>query len=104
MLTVEPCEIVVIPVFFELLKRGIKFKIDVSESCRGYILEVYGGHFELPDLGPIGFIIIIYLIGANGLANPRHFKTPVASYCNASETWGIINKFQGNLFVAEMVF
>lgn len=36
---------------------------------RGYILEVYDNHFHLPDLGPIG---------ANGLANPRDFLTPVA--------------------------
>lgn len=38
---------------------------------RGYILEVFDGHFKLPDLGPIG---------ANGLANPRDFLTPVAHY------------------------
>lgn len=38
---------------------------------RGYILEVFDGHFKLPDLGPIG---------ANGLANPRDFLTPVACY------------------------
>jgi homogentisate 1,2-dioxygenase len=60
----EPCEIVVIP-------RGIKFTVDiegndaeagVKEFCRGYVLEVFNGHFELPSLGPIG---------ANGMANPR---------------------------------
>lgn len=38
---------------------------------RGYILEVFDGHFKLPDLG---------LIGANGLAYPRDFLTPVAHY------------------------
>jgi homogentisate 1,2-dioxygenase len=40
---------------------------------RGYVLEVFKGHFELPNLGPIG---------ANGLANPRDFLTPVASFEN----------------------
>ena len=32
---------------------------------------MFDGHFKLPDLGPIG---------ANGLANPRDFLTPVAYY------------------------
>ncbi len=38
--------------------------------ARGYVCENYGGSFRLPDLGPIG---------ANGLANPRDFETPVAA-------------------------
>lgn len=37
-----------------LFQRGMRFSIDVFEETRGYILEVYGIHFELPDLGPIG--------------------------------------------------
>lgn len=32
---------------------------------------MFDGHFKLPDLG---------LIGANGLAYPRDFLTPVAHY------------------------
>lgn len=32
----------------------MRFSVDVFEETRGYILEVYGAHFELPDLGPIG--------------------------------------------------
>ncbi|PNI54103.1 HGD isoform 5, partial [Pan troglodytes] len=43
---VQPNEICVI-------QRGMRFSIDVFEETRGYILEVYGVHFELPDLGPI---------------------------------------------------
>ncbi|CAG8433256.1 4139_t:CDS:10 [Diversispora eburnea] len=35
------------------------------------IPRVFDNHFELPDLGPIG---------ANGLANPRDFQTPIAYY------------------------
>ena len=38
---------------------------------RGYVCEVYNGHFKIPDLGPIG---------ANGLANPRDFMHPVAAF------------------------
>lgn len=47
----------------------------VLNDFRGYILEVYDGHFSLPDLGPIG---------ANGLANPRDFETPVAWFDDAN--------------------
>ena len=35
----------------------------------GYVLETFGGHFELPGLGPIG---------SNGLANPRDFKVSLS--------------------------
>ena len=62
---VGPGEIVVIP-------RGeIPGRTGRSHESRGYICENYGQHFRLPDLGPIG---------ANGLANPRDFETPVAWY------------------------
>jgi len=47
----------------------------VTNNFRGYILEVYDNHFCLPDLGPIG---------ANGLANPRDFETPVAWFDEAN--------------------
>ena len=48
-LEVVPGEIVVI-------QRGIKFRVELvqSEAARGYVLEVYAGHFVLPELGPIG--------------------------------------------------
>ena len=36
------------------LQAGMRFSVDVSGPSRGYVLEVYGAHFELPDLGPIG--------------------------------------------------
>jgi len=75
---VEPLEICVI-------QRGIKFSVDVLEGkSRGYITEVYKGHFVIPDLGPIG---------SNGLANPRDFEIPVSWYEDVQEKWNIINKF-----------
>lgn len=49
-ISVAPNEICVIP-------RGIRFSIilqDETAACRGYVLEVFNGAFELPDLGPIG--------------------------------------------------
>ena len=43
----KPGEIVVI-------QRGIHFSVVLEGPSRGYILEVYNGHFKLPELGPIG--------------------------------------------------
>ncbi|XP_019875340.1 homogentisate 1,2-dioxygenase [Aethina tumida] len=85
-LTVKPNEIVVI-------QQGMRFRIDVNEPSRGYILEVYGRHFTLPDLGPIG---------ANGLANPRDFLTPVAWYEDKDQNYEVVVKYQGKMFVCDM--
>uniref|UniRef100_A0A914CER5 Homogentisate 1,2-dioxygenase n=1 Tax=Acrobeloides nanus TaxID=290746 RepID=A0A914CER5_9BILA len=82
---VEPQEIVVIP-------QGIRFSVAVDGPSRGYILEVYGVHFQLPDLGPIG---------ANGLANPRDFLTPVAWFEDRDGvTFRVVSKYQGAFFEA----
>lgn len=43
----EPNEICVI-------QQGMRFNITVFGPSRGYILEVFDDHFQLPDLGPIG--------------------------------------------------
>jgi homogentisate 1,2-dioxygenase len=82
-LSVKPGDICVIP-------RGIKFRVEVPDGqARGYICENYGSTFRLPDLGPIG---------ANGLANPRMFYTPVAWYEDRDGDFEVIAKFQGNLW------
>ncbi|CAD6996996.1 homogentisate 1,2-dioxygenase [Ceratitis capitata] len=83
-LKVKPNEICVIP-------QGIRYSVNITEPSRGYILEVYNNHFQLPDLGPIG---------ANGLANPRDFKTPVAWFEDNEKEFQIISKYQGQLFTA----
>ncbi|KAM9301127.1 homogentisate 1,2-dioxygenase [Morus bassanus] len=87
---VEPNEICVI-------QQGMRFSVEVFGETRGYILEVYGAHFELPDLGPIG---------ANGLANPRDFLVPVAWYEDRQVPGGytVISKYQGMLFAAQQDF
>jgi len=93
-LRVKPKEICVIP-------RGIKFNVafaDESETfARGYISEVYAGHFVIPDLGPIG---------ANGLANPRDFLHPVAWYEDRDDgiNYEIIQKFQNQYFSAKCTY
>jgi len=42
------------------------------------IQEIFGSHYVLPELGPLG---------ANGLANPRDFETPVASFDIDQNPW-----------------
>ena len=75
-----------------MIPRGVKIRVELKGGpARGYLCENYGGAFTLPERGPIG---------ANCLANPRDFLTPVAAYedkdapskmyvkCGASHRWG----------------
>jgi homogentisate 1,2-dioxygenase len=41
-----------------IFKQGMRFSVDVTEPSRGYVLEVFDGHFQLPNLGPIGNFFI----------------------------------------------
>ena len=80
-----PLEIVVIP-------RGVRFRVELLDGrARGYICENFGAYFRLPDRGPIG---------ANGLANPRDFRTPVARYEDRDGDFELIGKFGGKLWRA----
>lgn len=60
---------------------------------RGYICELYQGHFQLPELGPIG---------SNGLANARDFQAPVAAFDDEEEQteYKLFSKFNNTLFSA----
>lgn len=85
----QPGEIAVIP-------RGIKYTLDPagdSPEARGYIIELFGTKWELPNLGPIG---------SQGLANSRDFLVPVAYIDeNLHETWNIVVKLSGKLHAIE---
>ena len=84
-LRVQQTEIIVIP-------RGIKFSIDAEDghNVRGWMAELYKGHFTIPDLGPIG---------SNGLANERDFSAPVAAYEDSQgESWTVMARFMGHSF------
>ncbi|KAK9259062.1 homogentisate 1,2-dioxygenase-domain-containing protein, partial [Lipomyces tetrasporus] len=82
-LYVRPEEVVVIP-------RGVRFCIKCPTGpIRGYILELHTGHFNLPELGPIG---------SNCLANGRDFEAPVAAYEDVEEDYTVYCKFDGQLF------
>ncbi|EFA82917.1 homogentisate 1,2-dioxygenase [Heterostelium album PN500] len=75
-----------------VIQRGVTFSVNVPDGpSRGYICEVFGAHFRLPDLGPIG---------SNGLANPRDFLSPVAAFEDVQVQHVKINKFLGKLFTA----
>lgn len=83
----EPQEIVVIP-------RGVRFRLELPDGpVRGYVCENFGAPLKLPDRGPIG---------ANGLANPRDFLTPVAAYENIDGPHELVAKFGGHLWTARM--
>jgi len=83
----EPQEIVVIP-------RGVRFRLELPDGeARGHICENFGANFRLPDRGPLG---------ANGLANPRDFLTPVAAYEDVEGAYELVGKFMGNLWSAQM--
>lgn len=59
-----------------VLPPGFRFSVNIASfpetsGASGYALEVFGAHFRLPELGPLG---------ANGLAHVRDFQYPVASF------------------------
>ncbi len=83
----QPGEIVVIP-------RGVKLRVELAEGpARGYVCENYGGTFTLPERGPIG---------ANCLANPRDFLTPMASYEDHDAPSALYVKWGGSLWRTEL--
>jgi len=86
LLDVAPGSIGVVP-------RGAKFRVEVEGESRGYVAENHGLPLRLPDLGPIG---------SNGLANPRDFETPVASFEDKDEPTEVIQKSLGSLWTTTL--
>lgn len=81
---VRPGELVVI-------QAGIRFRVLLPDGpARGYIQEIFGSHYELPELGPVG---------SNGLALPRDFESPIASFDVDESPWEIVYKLAGGLHV-----
>jgi homogentisate 1,2-dioxygenase len=76
----EPKEIAILP-------RGLVYRVEVLEGpARGFVCENYGQKFDMPNRGPIG---------ANCLANPRDFKTPVAAFEDRDVVSKVIVKWCG---------
>lgn len=83
----KPQEIAIIP-------RGLLFKVEILNGpARGFVCENYGAKFDLPNRGPIG---------ANCLANPRDFKTPIAAFEDKSITSTVTIKWCGQFHTTEI--
>ncbi|SJK99679.1 related to homogentisate 1,2-dioxygenase [Armillaria ostoyae] len=75
-----------------VIQKGMKFKVSLPDGpSRGYVQEIFGSHFELPDLGPVG---------GHGMANPRDFEVPLASFEIDETPWEVVYKIGGQLFSA----
>jgi homogentisate 1,2-dioxygenase len=84
---IKPGEIAIIP-------RGVKIRVELRGGpARGYVCENYGGAFTLPERGPVG---------ANCLANPRDFLTPVAAYEDRDAPSRLHVKWGGHLWSADI--
>ncbi len=77
-----------------LIPRGVRFRALLPDgAAKGYVCENHGSLFRLPDLGPIG---------ANGLANPRDFETPVAWFEDRDDRTEVVQKFMGSLWTTTL--
>ena len=83
-LDVKPGQIAVLP-------KGLRFSVLLPEgSALGYVGEVFGRHFQLAERGPVG---------ANGLADARHFHAPTPAYEDrVAPGYRIAVKMGGQLF------
>ncbi len=83
----EPKEIAILP-------RGMVYRVElVNGPARGFVCENYGQKFDLPGRGPIG---------ANCLANPRDFKTPVAAFEDREVPSRIVVKWCGRFHATDI--
>ncbi|WP_133128263.1 homogentisate 1,2-dioxygenase [Legionella nagasakiensis] len=81
------------PGLIAVIPRGIKFKVELlNPYAAGYLCENSASPLTLPQLGPIG---------ANGLANPRHFLYPHAAFEDINEEVELICKFQHQWWIAK---
>ncbi len=93
-LRIEMGQIEIAPGEVALIPRGVRFRVLLPEgSARGYVAENYGALLRLPELGPIG---------ANGLANPRDFLTPRATFEDRDGDFELIQKHLGSLGVTQL--
>ena len=87
LLDVAPGQIFVLP-------RGLRASFGLPDGeARGYVLESFGGPFDLPERGPVG---------ANGYADARHFEHPVAAFEDRQAPFELVAKLGGRLHVARL--
>ncbi|KAJ3889044.1 homogentisate 1,2-dioxygenase [Lentinula edodes] len=63
-------------------------RMHYTKTCCLDIQEIYGSHYTLPELGPLG---------GHGLANPRDFESPLASFDLDQNHWDIVYKVCGQM-------
>jgi homogentisate 1,2-dioxygenase len=84
---IAPGEVAIVP-------RGVKLRVELPGGpARGYLCENYGGAFTLPERGPIG---------ANCLANPRDFLTPIAAYEDRDAASRLVVKWGGAMWQTDL--
>jgi homogentisate 1,2-dioxygenase len=77
-----------------IIPRGVKLRVELQDGpSRGFLCENYGGAFTLPERGPIG---------ANCMANPRDFQTPVAAYEDRSAAGTMLVKWGGTMWSTDI--
>jgi homogentisate 1,2-dioxygenase len=81
------------PGWIGVVPRGVRFRVEVDETSRGYVAENHGSLLRLPDLGPIG---------SNGLASARDFETPVAAYEDVDRPCEVVQKYLGSLWTTTL--
>lgn len=77
-----------------LIPRGVRFSVVLRDGeARGYMAEVYGRSFMLPERGPVG---------ANGLTDARHFIAPTPWFEDRlAPGYRIVHKLAGALYEAK---
>lgn len=81
------------PGMIGVIPRGIIFSMDLTDKqTYGYLCENKGLPFTLPELG---------VLGANGLANPRHFLYPDAAFESINQEVEVITKYQNRFWTAK---
>jgi homogentisate 1,2-dioxygenase len=81
------------PGMIAVIPRGITFKVQVMDSlAAGYLCENSAAPLSLPELG---------IIGANGLAHPRHFQYPTAAFEKTDSPVKLICKSQQHWWEAQ---
>ena len=82
-----------VPGWIGVVPRGVRFRVEVDGVARGYVAENFGALLRLPELGPIG---------ANGLASPRDFETPVAAFEDVEGPHELVQKYLGSLWTTTL--
>lgn len=68
----------------------MRWKVGLPDGpSRGFIQEIYAGHYKLPEHGPLG---------GSGLASIRDFQIPSAHYEEDTSGWEIHYKILGSFF------